>query len=58
MQCSKCDGELLIDHVDGDGKYYYVCMNKNCTEYRKAFNPSTGVETEANIKPMDKNTTT
>lgn len=53
MDCHKCDKELLIDHVDKDGKYFYVCMNPNCSEYRKAFNPSTDDKAEAEIKPKE-----
>ena len=51
MDCPKCDKELLIDSVDKNGKYYYVCMNPNCINYRKAFNPSTDDKKESEIKP-------
>jgi hypothetical protein len=54
MECPKCDKQLMLDHVDtSDDRetYYYVCMNPRCSEYRKAFNPSSGVTVEAKIKP-------
>jgi len=35
--CPKCSKDLLIDHVDSEGKYVYVCMNPLCENYRKAF---------------------
>ena len=54
MDCTKCGKELLIDHVDPEnGKYYYVCLNPSCTEYRRAFNPSTNEKVEAKIKPKE-----
>lgn len=56
MQCSKCGSELFIDHVDDNGKYWYVCMNKVCSEYRKAFNPTTDGTQEAKIKPRTSET--
>lgn len=51
MDCPKCDRELLIDRMDENGLYWYTCINPNCTEYRKAFNPSSGVVSEASIQP-------
>ena len=53
MDCPKCNKELLIDSVDKDGKYFYVCMNPTCTEYRRAFNPSSEETKESEIKPKE-----
>lgn len=41
MKCHQCSNELYIDHVEKseDGRietYVYVCMNPQCSEYRKA----------------------
>lgn len=54
MVCSKCGTEVYLDHMV-DGKYFYVCLNRRCSEYRKAFHPSSGEVIEAEIKA---NTTT
>lgn len=51
MNCPKCNKEVLIDRQDGEGRYWYVCLNPSCPEYRKAFQPSTGETAEATIKP-------
>lgn len=55
MDCPRCSKELLIDHVDENGKYFYVCMNPQCSEYRRAFNPSTDEKVDAKIKPKASN---
>ena len=49
MNCPKCNSELLIDRVDKDGRYFYVCMNRACEEYRKSFNPVSGDITDAEM---------
>lgn len=51
MNCPRCDKQLALDHVDKEGKYFYVCMNPKCSEYRRAFNPSTQEVKESEIKP-------
>lgn len=53
MDCPRCGKELLIDKVDENGRYFYVCFNPNCTEYRRAFNPSTDEKQESEIKPKE-----
>lgn len=53
MKCPKCKNETFLDHVEkweGLDKYFYVCVNPQCTEHRKAFSPS-GEEAEMKIKP-------
>ena len=52
MDC-KCGKELLIDHVNKDGRYFYVCLNPACDMYRKPFNPSTEDREEPQIKERD-----
>lgn len=49
MDCPKCNSELIIDHETG-GKYFYTCLNRNCENYKKAFNPTTDEVTKAEIK--------
>ena len=58
MDCPKCSRELFIDRVDEGGTYWYVCMNPRCTEYRRAFNPGSGVVSSGTIKPKEFDTTT
>lgn len=53
MDCPKCGKELLIDSVDKEGRYFWVCMNPNCSDYRKAFNPSSDEKKESAIKPKE-----
>lgn len=53
MDC-KCGKELIIDHVNKDGKYFWVCLNPNCDMYRKPFNPSTEDMEEPQIKEKEK----
>lgn len=53
MNCPKCNSELLIDKVDKYGKYYYVCMNRRCEDYRKSFNPGSGDIAEATMNAPD-----
>ena len=53
MKCPKCKNETFLDHVEkweGLDKYFYVCVNPQCTEHRKDFSPS-GEEAEMKIKP-------
>lgn len=47
--CPECGKDLLIDHVEEDGKYIYVCMNPQCKNYRKGI-ALTGEEYQALIK--------
>ena len=49
MNCPKCNSELLIDRVDEHGRYFYVCMNRRCADFRKAFNPGSGDMAEAKM---------
>lgn len=49
MNCQKCNSELFIDHVDKDGRYFYTCLNRQCEDFRKAFNPMSGTTVEAHI---------
>jgi hypothetical protein len=54
MDCQKCKTNLLLDHMKkiGDAEqYYYVCINKRCTEYMKAVNFLSGEVTEPKINP-------
>lgn len=53
MVCPKCNRELMIDRMDTDGRYWYVCINPSCPDFRKAFNPGTGDVSEASIKAKD-----
>lgn len=53
MDCPLCDRELYLDRVDQGGLYWYVCLNPQCPKYRKSFNPGSGVETPATIKPKE-----
>lgn len=49
MNCPKCNSELVIDHVK-DNKYFYTCLNRNCPNYKIAFNPATDEIKKAEIK--------
>lgn len=53
MNCPKCNAELFVDRMDGDGKFWYACLNPACPDFRRAFQPSTGDVTEASIKAKD-----
>ena len=59
MKCPSCSNELFVDHVspmpDGGTKYFYACINPQCSNYRKTFSPS-GDEAETQIKQRKDNT--
>ena len=52
MDCPNCNSEVFIDRVDDTGRYWYVCLNPRCSEYRKAFNPASGAVSEPKIQEM------
>ena len=54
MQCPKCDTELYIDHEDSQGLFWYTCLNPRCPDFRRAFNPISGVVKEAVITSTKK----
>ena len=51
MLCETCNSELLIDKVDKDGRYFYVCMNPHCDKYRQSSNPTTSEISTSEITP-------
>lgn len=53
-KCEVCSSEMMIDRMDGDGRVYYVCMNKTCPRYRRSFNPMTDEQTESEIQERPK----
>ena len=49
----QCTHPLMIDRVDSEGRYVYMCVNPKCKNYRKAVYLN-GETTEATIKSKDK----
>ena len=50
----QCNHSLMIDRVDSDGRYVYMCVNPKCSNYRKAVYLD-GEKAEATIKPKGSN---
>jgi ssDNA-binding Zn-finger/Zn-ribbon topoisomerase 1 len=54
-KCEVCGSEMLIDRMDKDGRIFYVCMKKTCSQYRRSFNPVTDERTESEISESKPN---
>lgn len=48
-KCEVCGSEMMIDHMDSEGRVFYVCMNKTCPRFRQSFNPISGDVTVSEI---------
>lgn len=44
-----CEHDLMIDHVDKDGRYVYVCVNRKCPQYGKGVYLD-GTQAESTLK--------